>query len=286
MRYPKTFSAASFWASPSRTWASVRRPSGKGSTVCNRHSRRGMITFSIPYARHLLARVCLAAGDHARALDQLDAVLAKPYVVSPAWLRIDPTWAPLHGDPRFERLIAQPAAVPPPAARSEGGQAASGTALAGMRGRVVQSSGAMRGTTHDPRHHSNEHDRDREAERGVEMSGAVDQETGNRRGSRCQPDFRRSSETPSSGPQPPASRTTSGLQAYNAVELGPKQAPVRSRNTADATGGAQMAPTRHIAVAVWLATIAVLYARFGVAPAPIQRSRAQPPANAPAACIR
>jgi hypothetical protein len=29
-----------------------------------------------------------------------------PYFVTPAWLRIDPTWAPLKGNPRFERLIA------------------------------------------------------------------------------------------------------------------------------------------------------------------------------------
>jgi TolB-like protein len=67
---------------------------------------------AIPYAHHVLARVYLAAGDHAHALDQLDAVLAKPYFISPAWLKIDPTWTPLRGDPRFERLIAQPAAVP------------------------------------------------------------------------------------------------------------------------------------------------------------------------------
>jgi hypothetical protein len=33
--------------------------------------------------------------------------MSKPYVTSPAWLRIGSTWTPLYGDPRFERLIAQ-----------------------------------------------------------------------------------------------------------------------------------------------------------------------------------
>ena len=31
-----------------------------------------------------------------------------PYYLSPGWLRIDPEFAMLKGNPRFERLIAQP----------------------------------------------------------------------------------------------------------------------------------------------------------------------------------
>jgi TolB-like protein len=72
---------------------------------------------SIPYARHVLARVYLAAGDHARALEQLEVLLAKPYIITPAWLRIDPTWAPLRGDPRFERMIAPGTTAPVPASK-------------------------------------------------------------------------------------------------------------------------------------------------------------------------
>jgi ATP/maltotriose-dependent transcriptional regulator MalT len=63
---------------------------------------------NIPYARHVLARIYVASGDHPHALDQLEALLGKPYFVSAGWLRIDPTWAPLRGDPRFERLIERP----------------------------------------------------------------------------------------------------------------------------------------------------------------------------------
>jgi hypothetical protein len=32
--------------------------------------------------------------------------MENPYLLSPAWLRIDPTFAPLKGDARFGRLAA------------------------------------------------------------------------------------------------------------------------------------------------------------------------------------
>jgi TolB-like protein len=58
------------------------------------------------YAHHLLARLYVTTGNHAKALDQLDSLLAKPYFISPAWLTIDPAWAPLAREPRFQRIIA------------------------------------------------------------------------------------------------------------------------------------------------------------------------------------
>ena len=58
------------------------------------------------YVQHQLARAYLLAGQPERALDVLEPLLRMPYYLSPGWLRIDPTFAPLKGNPRFERLAA------------------------------------------------------------------------------------------------------------------------------------------------------------------------------------
>jgi len=58
-----------------------------------------------PYDQHQLARVYLLVGEPEKALDQLEPLLKTPYILSPGWLRIDPTFAPLRGNPRFERLL-------------------------------------------------------------------------------------------------------------------------------------------------------------------------------------
>jgi serine/threonine-protein kinase len=59
-----------------------------------------------PYAQHQLARIYIIVGEPEKALDALEPLLEIPYYLSPGWLRIDPTFAPLRGNPRFERLIA------------------------------------------------------------------------------------------------------------------------------------------------------------------------------------
>ena len=59
-----------------------------------------------PYLQHQLVRVYLLAGQPEKALDLLEPLLRVPYYLSPGWLRIDPTFAELKGNPRFERLIA------------------------------------------------------------------------------------------------------------------------------------------------------------------------------------
>jgi len=53
-----------------------------------------------------VVRIYLLVGEPEKALDQLEPLLKIPYYLSPGWLRIDPTFAPLQGNRRFERLIA------------------------------------------------------------------------------------------------------------------------------------------------------------------------------------
>jgi tetratricopeptide (TPR) repeat protein len=58
-----------------------------------------------PYLQHQLARIYILVGEPEQALDQLEPLLRVPYFLSPAWLTIDPTFEPLRGNPRFQRLV-------------------------------------------------------------------------------------------------------------------------------------------------------------------------------------
>jgi serine/threonine-protein kinase len=58
-----------------------------------------------PYLQHVLARIYLLAGEPDKAIDQLEALLKTPYLLSPGWLRVDPTFEPLRNHPRFRKLV-------------------------------------------------------------------------------------------------------------------------------------------------------------------------------------
>jgi TolB-like protein/Flp pilus assembly protein TadD len=60
----------------------------------------------VNYSREALARIHALGGDHARAVGRLQQLLPAQHNISPAWLRIDPAYVALHGDPGFERLTA------------------------------------------------------------------------------------------------------------------------------------------------------------------------------------
>jgi hypothetical protein len=62
--------------------------------------------FNGVYIQHQLVRIYLLIGEPEKALDQLEPLLKIPYVLSPGWLKIDPNFDPLRGNPRFDRLVA------------------------------------------------------------------------------------------------------------------------------------------------------------------------------------
>ena len=60
------------------------------------------------YSTLQLVRIHLALGQQEPALDRIEQLLRVPSYVSPGWMRVDPMFQALRGNPRFERLIAQP----------------------------------------------------------------------------------------------------------------------------------------------------------------------------------
>lgn len=61
-----------------------------------------------PYVKFQVARILIQSGEPEKALDLLEPLLTTYGTdVTPAYMRIDPSFAPLKGNPRFEKLIAK-----------------------------------------------------------------------------------------------------------------------------------------------------------------------------------
>ncbi|MCI0456612.1 MAG: hypothetical protein L0Z62_06485, partial [Gemmataceae bacterium] len=60
-----------------------------------------------PRVQHQLVRIYILVGEPEKALDRLEPLVTVPYWLSPGWLRVDPSFTPLRGNPRFERLVKE-----------------------------------------------------------------------------------------------------------------------------------------------------------------------------------
>ena len=61
------------------------------------------------YVQSLLVRMLIMGGRHKRALDLLEPLVRQPVGnITPGFIRINGDYAPLRGNPRFERLAGAP----------------------------------------------------------------------------------------------------------------------------------------------------------------------------------
>ena len=63
---------------------------------------------NMPYIRLQLVRVLLATGHNDQALDEIAKLLKSQFYVTPGYLKADPMFKPLRGNPRFEKMLLPP----------------------------------------------------------------------------------------------------------------------------------------------------------------------------------
>ena len=60
-----------------------------------------------PFVVEDMARIYTLVGEHGAAIDQLEYLLSIPAFISAPMIRLDPTWAPLRSNPRFQKLVVE-----------------------------------------------------------------------------------------------------------------------------------------------------------------------------------
>jgi serine/threonine protein kinase/tetratricopeptide (TPR) repeat protein len=60
-----------------------------------------------PYYEVILVRIYTLVGEAEKALDEIEILTKVPNGLTPGWLKIDPSFAPLRANPRFQKLVAK-----------------------------------------------------------------------------------------------------------------------------------------------------------------------------------
>ena len=76
---------------------------GQRARACSRDEERGHRNLRSAPAR----ADDILAGQPAKTIDSLERLVKVPHYISPAWLKIDPNFDPLRGNPRFQKLVAR-----------------------------------------------------------------------------------------------------------------------------------------------------------------------------------
>ena len=88
--------------------AYLGRPADAAAEAKEVLARNGQgVSVNSEYDRLQTVRIYLAIGQADAALDQLDRLLRNGFYITPAWLRLDPTFGPLKGNPRFEQMAGK-----------------------------------------------------------------------------------------------------------------------------------------------------------------------------------